>query len=103
MTVSMTRRDFLAASGSALLAGAAGTNRLHTGRPTSGTITYPSLGSVVTHELGPKAEGVPAYVVMGYPNVTRGPGFLGAENGYIYLTETDVGPNGLTRPPHVSD
>jgi hypothetical protein len=40
---------------------------------------------------------------MGYPNVTRGPGFLGAKHGYIYLTETDVGPNGLVRPPDVSD
>jgi hypothetical protein len=81
---------------------AAATNRLHTGRPTSGTIVYPSVGSVVSHQRGPNGEGVPAYVVMGYPNVTRGPGFLGAEHGYVYLTETDTGPNGLTRPPNVS-
>jgi hypothetical protein len=82
---------------------AAATNRLHTGRRTSGTIVYPSVGSIVAHERGPRDEGVPAYVVMGYPNVTRGPGFLGAEYGYIYLTETDVGPNGLVRPPDVGD
>jgi hypothetical protein len=69
---------------------AAATNRLHTGRPTSGTIVYPSIGSIVSHELGPKGDGVPAYVVMGYPNITRGPGFLGANYGYIYLTETDI-------------
>ncbi len=82
---------------------AAATNRLHTGRPTSGTIAYPSIGSVVAKELGVRNEGVPAYVVMGYPNVTRGPGFLGSKYGYIYLTETDIGPNGLVRPPDVSD
>jgi hypothetical protein len=82
---------------------AAATNRLHTGRPTSGTIVYPSLGSVVAHERGPRDKRVPAYVVMGYPNVTRGPGFLGSEYGYIYLTETDIGPNGLVRPPDVDD
>lgn len=80
---------------------AAATNRMHTGRPVSGTIVYPSLGSIVAHERGAGAEGVPAYVVMGYPNVTRGPGFLGAQHGYIYLTETDIGPNGLVRPPDV--
>jgi hypothetical protein len=82
---------------------AAATNRVHTGRPVSGTITYPSIGSVVAHERGPGGDGVPAYVVMGYPNATRGPGFLGSQYGYIYLTETDVGPNGLVRPPDVSD
>lgn len=82
---------------------AAATNRLHTGRQVSGTIVYPSLGSIISHERGAGAEGVPAYVVMGYPNVTRGPGFLGAEHGYIYLTETDIGPNGLVRPPDVTE
>lgn len=81
---------------------AAATNRLHTGRPVSGTIIYPSIGSVVAHQLPPQSDGVPAYVVMGYPNVTRGPGFLGSKAGYIYLTETDIGPHGLTRPPDVS-
>jgi hypothetical protein len=81
---------------------AAATNLVHTGRPTSGTIIYPSLGSVVAHELGPGGEGVPAYVVIGYPNVTRGPGFLGSKYGYIYLTETTAGPAGLTPPPDAS-
>ncbi|MBY0528100.1 MAG: DUF1501 domain-containing protein [Gemmataceae bacterium] len=82
---------------------AAATNRLHTGFATTGTLVYPSVGSVVAHQKGARQEGVPAYVVMGYPNVTRGPGFLGAKHGYIYLTETDVGPNGLVRPPDISD
>jgi hypothetical protein len=80
----------------------AATNFLHTGRPTSGTVLYPSLGSVVVHERGPRAEGMPAYVVMGYPNTTRGPGFLGAKYGYIYLTDTDVGPAALRRPPEIT-
>jgi hypothetical protein len=82
---------------------AAATNRLHTGRPVSGTIVYPSIGSIVSHQRGSLGEGVPTYVVMGYPNVTRGPGYLGARHGYLYLTETDIGPNGLVRPPDVSD
>ena len=80
---------------------AAAVNRLHTGRPTSGTTIYPSLGSVTAHQLGPGAEGVPAYVVMGYPNLTRGPGFLGPEAGFVYLTDTSAGPAGLRLPPDV--
>jgi len=77
---------------------AAATNRMHTGRPISGTVTYPSLGSLVVHELGAAVEGAPPYVLIGYPNVTRGPGFLGARHGYLYLVDTNQGPAGLSRP-----
>ena len=82
---------------------AAATNRLHTGRPTSGTIVYPSIGSIIAHQRGPGGEGVPAYIVVGYPNLTRGPGFLGAKDGFIYLTETEAGPVGFARPDDISD
>lgn len=81
---------------------AAATNRLHTGRPVSGTVLYPSLGSIVAHERQSGGDGVPAYVVMGYPNVTRGPGFLGARYGYVYLTDTEAGPTGFSRPAELS-
>ena len=76
---------------------AAATNFVHTGRPTSGTIVYPSIGSLVTHSLGAVNDQVPGYVLIGYPNVARGPGFLGAKAGYIYLTDTKAGPSGFTR------
>ena len=62
---------------------AAATNEMHTGRPVSGTIMYPSIGSAVAHERGKVDDGAPAYVVMGYPNLTRGPGFLGAKHGFV--------------------
>ncbi len=81
---------------------AAATNIVHTGRPVSGTVTYPSIGSIVAHELGPGGDGVPSYVVIGYPNVTRGPGFLGSKYGYVYLTDTETGPTGLTPPSDLS-
>jgi len=81
---------------------AAATNRMHTGRPVSGTVVYPSLGSVIAHERGAAADGVPPYVVIGYPNITRGPGFLGAKAGYLYLTDTSQGPAGLTPPDSIS-
>ena len=81
---------------------AAATNRMHTGRPISGTVTYPSIGSVVANQRGAAQTGVPAYVLIGYPNVTRGPGFLGAKDGYLYLTDTGQGPAGLSSPEGVS-
>ncbi len=81
---------------------AAATNRVHTGRSISGTVTYPSLGSLLSHELGTAGDGAPPYVLIGYPNVTRGPGFLGAKHGYLYLTDTSQGPAGLSPPAGLS-
>ncbi len=81
---------------------AAATNRMHTGRPISGTISYPSIGSIIAHERGAASEDAPPYVLIGYPNVTRGPGFLGAQSGYLYLTDTGRGPVGLSLPPEIS-
>lgn len=74
------------------------TNFVHTGRPVSGSTIYPSLGSVVAHERGAAGENVPAYMMIGYPSVSRGPGFLGAKHGYIYLVDTETGPAGFMPP-----
>ena len=82
---------------------AAAVIRVHTGRPTSGTIQYPSIGSVVSQELGSVHHLVPAYVVVGYPNISRDPGFLGPKAGYLYVTDTESGPNGLSRPTYISE
>ncbi len=81
---------------------AAATNFMHTGRPVSGTVVYPSLGSQVAHELGAASDTAPPYVLIGYPNITRGPGFLGARHSYLYLTDTSQGPAGLSRPEGIS-
>lgn len=82
---------------------AAATNRMHTGRPVSGTVTYPSIGSIIAHERGAADEGAPPYVLVGYPNVTRGPGFLGPKAGYLYTTDTSQGPAGLSRPDGIDN
>ena len=81
---------------------AAAVNRMHIGRAPTGTTVYPSIGSVVSHELGQDDSQVPSYVVMGYPSATRGPGFLGARHNYIYLIDTESGPAGLQRPADVT-
>ncbi|MFT7642312.1 MAG: hypothetical protein ACI9G1_004069 [Pirellulaceae bacterium] len=80
---------------------AAATNRMHTGRPTSGTVQYPSLGSIIAHQRGGASEGVPSYMLIGYPNLTRGPGFLGQKAGFVYLTDVKSGPAGLARPAFI--
>ncbi|MCY4596129.1 MAG: DUF1501 domain-containing protein [Bryobacterales bacterium] len=79
----------------------AASNLMHTGRKPSGTILYPSVGSIVSHELGSKSDDVPPYVVMGYPNIMRDAGFLGAGSGYVYLTQIETGPTGLNPAPDV--
>lgn len=81
---------------------AVATNLVHTGRPTSGSITYPSIGSIVAAQKGAVNPNVPAYMLIGYPNVSRGPGFLGAKGNFVYLTDTESGPAGFTRPDGIN-
>ncbi|MCC7419045.1 MAG: DUF1501 domain-containing protein [Planctomycetaceae bacterium] len=81
---------------------ATATHFVHTGRRLSETIRYPSLGSIVSHQRGPGDTGVPAYVLIGYPNAARDPGFLGQKHGYVYLTDTNAGPAGFTRHDDVT-
>ena len=78
------------------------TNLVHTGRMVSGNAIYPSLGSIVAHRRGAVDPSVPAYLLIGYPNVSRGPGFLGVKDGYVYLVDTRTGPAGFTRPEGVT-
>ena len=79
------------------------TNIVHTGRMISGNVTYPSIGSIIANQRGAANKNVPAYMLIGYPNVSRGPGFLGAQSGYVYLTDTETGPAGFTRPEFVDN
>ncbi len=79
------------------------TNIVHTGRMISGNVVYPSIGSIIANQRGAASADVPAYMLIGYPNVSRGPGFLGARSGYVYLTDTNTGPSGFTRPEYVDE
>ncbi|MBS0211094.1 MAG: DUF1501 domain-containing protein [Planctomycetes bacterium] len=76
---------------------ATATHFVHTGRRISETIRYPSIGSIVSHERGKVNDNMPAYVVIGYPNTARDPGFLGPRHGYLNLVDTEAGPSGLVR------
>ena len=78
------------------------TNMVHTGRMISGTVTYPSIGSLVAHQRGAVSDAVPAYMLIGYPNVSRGPGFLGPRYSSVYLVDTLSGPAGFSQPEGLS-
>ena len=78
------------------------TNLVHTGRMVSGNAIYPSIGSIVAHCRAAADPAVPAYMLIGYPNVSRGPGFLGSKDGFIYLVDTETGPAGFSRPAGLS-
>ncbi|MGV3660463.1 MAG: DUF1501 domain-containing protein [Prosthecobacter sp.] len=78
------------------------TNLVHTGRMISGSVTYPSIGSIIAHQRGAANPDVPAYMLVGLPNPARGPGFLGSKHGYVYLVDTESGPAGFTRPEWVN-
>jgi hypothetical protein len=79
------------------------TNIVHTGRMISGNVVYPSIGSIISHQRGAADPNVPAYILIGYPNVSRGPGFLGAKSGFVYLTDTNTGPAGFSRPTEITE
>lgn len=78
------------------------TNFVHTGRMISGTVTYPSIGSLVAHQRGAASSDVPAYMLIGYPNVSRGPGYLGPKYSSVHLVDTQSGPAGFTQPEGLS-
>ena len=62
-----------------------GTHNMFTGYRPSPVLTYPSFGSVVSHELGPR-ENLPPYVCIPHePSPFAGTGYLGASYGPFSL------------------
>jgi hypothetical protein len=53
------------------------TYQLHTGYIPSGTVKYPSIGSIVAAEIGPSEFDLPHFVNIGNKLATIGSGFLG--------------------------
>jgi uncharacterized protein (DUF1501 family) len=58
-----------------------GTHNMFTGYRPSPALTYPSFGSVVSHELGPRANLPPYVCVPGLPAPDAGGGYLGSGYG----------------------
>jgi hypothetical protein len=53
---------------------------------------YPSLGSIVSRELGPRGS-LPAYINMPHPMNAGGPGFYGAEHAPFVIESDPVQPD----------
>jgi hypothetical protein len=58
-----------------------GTHNMFTGYKPSPAIVYPSLGSVVSHELGPRQNLPPYICIPNQPNPYAGTGYLGSSFG----------------------
>ena len=79
---------------------AAATNRLHTGRPTSGTVVYPSIGSIVSKEVGDPGGSMPNYVAIN--SRVHGAGFLGPKHQPLLITDANRGGGCLGFAHHAS-
>ncbi len=62
-----------------------GTHNMFTGWRPSPAVQYPSIGSIVSHELGPRNDLPPYVCVPSQPNAFAGTGFLGSAYGPFSL------------------
>jgi hypothetical protein len=62
-----------------------GTHNMFTGWRPSPAAQYPSLGSIVSHELGPRNDLPPYICIPSQPNTFAGTGFLGSAYGPFSL------------------
>src|SRR5258708_32866574 len=62
-----------------------GTHNMFTGWRPSPAVQYPSIGSIVSHELGPRNNLPPYVCVPSQPNSFAGTGFLGSAYGPFSL------------------
>jgi hypothetical protein len=77
------------------------TYQLHTGYIPSGTVKYPSIGSIVASEIGTPDSDLPHFVSIGNKLATIGSGFLGMSVAPFVVGNpeqmpTNVGPKGVS-------
>ncbi len=84
-----------------------GTHNMFTGYRPSPAIVYPSLGSVVSHELGPRADLPPYICIPNEPTPYAGTGYLSSSFGPFSLGADPAGRGfkvrDLTLPPGVDE
>jgi hypothetical protein len=62
-----------------------GTHNMFTGSKPSPALVYPSMGSVISHEYGPRNNLPPYVCIPGQPNEYAGPGYLSSSFGPFSL------------------
>ena len=78
------------------------TNRMHTGRQRVELCSILRWDPSSLTSAARAAEGVPAYMLIGYPNLTRGPGFLVAAGRLCLYDRSRHGPCGTGPSPPTS-
>ncbi len=74
---------------------------LHTGYRTDPTVEHPHLGSLIVHELGTKAEGLPGCITVG-KDATVGSGYLPPELAPLIVEKIDKPLEDLKSPAGVT-
>jgi hypothetical protein len=69
-----------------------GTHNMLTGYRPSPALTYPSMGSVISHEFGSR-KNLPAYVAVPNPSRSTGAGYLNFKHGPFGLGSNPESPN----------
>ncbi|HEX2473461.1 MAG TPA: DUF1501 domain-containing protein [Lacipirellulaceae bacterium] len=84
-----------------------GTHNMFTGARPSPALQYPSMGSVVSHEFGPRADLPPYVCIPSMPNIYAGTGYLSSSYGAFSLGDDPVRDGfrvrDLERPGDVDD
>jgi hypothetical protein len=76
--------------------------QLHTGYVPSGSVKYPSIGSIVASELGPDDFDLPHFVSIGNRLATAGSGFLGMRVAPLVVTNPNQLPGNAELPRGVN-
>jgi uncharacterized protein (DUF1501 family) len=78
------------------------TYQMHTGYIPSGSVKYPTLGSIVASEIGPAEFDLPHFVSIGNRLETIGSGFLGMNVAPFVVANPAQMPTSVALPPGVS-
>lgn len=79
------------------------TYQLHTGYVPSGTVKYPSIGSIVASEIGPSEYDLPHFVSIGNRLATIGSGFLGMSVAPFVVGNPEQMPTNVELPKGVTN
>ena len=73
--------------------------QMHTGYVPLAALRHPSIGSIVTSEIGPRDFDLPSFVSVGNRIGTIGSGFLGMAHAPFVVGDANRMPANLERPP----
>ena len=79
------------------------TFQLHTGYAPTGSVKYPSMGSIVASEIGPSGFDLPHFVSIGNRAATIGSGFLGMKFALFVVGDPNRLPANVALPRTINE